>query len=166
MGQLILGQRIQHIALILGRIRCPVQQIPARIGILHDPGIMAGDHTVTAKLFSPAHQLVKFQMTVTVDAGIGGSAALITADEFLDHFLLKISGEVEDIEGKTQPAGNCPGIFHIIQAAAGGFQIFTQNFVVEQPHGHTNAVPVGSLHQIGRNSAVHAAAHGDERFLL
>ena len=119
MGQLLLGQTGQHIALILAQISCPVKQIPAGFFIPADTGIVTGDHILTAQFHGPAQQPIEFKETVAVNTGIWGSAALITADEFLNDLFFKISFGVEYVEGKANPHCNAAGIFRVIQAAAG-----------------------------------------------
>ena len=75
--------------------------------------------------------MVKFQMPVAVNAGVGGCAAFIAADEFGNDLFFKICLCVEYIKGKSQPVGNASCIFCIIQTAAGGFLVFDKNGIVK-----------------------------------
>ena len=127
---------------------------------------MSGDHAVAAQLHGAAHQMLKFQIAVAVNAGIGGGAAFIAADEFGNHLFLKVVREIKHVKGHSQSPGDTSGIFHIIQTAAGGLLIQTQNVVAEQTHGHAGAFIALLLHQKGSHRAVHAAAHGNQRFFF
>ena len=110
--------------------------------------------------------MVKFQMPVAVDAGIGGCAAFVAADEFGNDFFFEIRLGIEYIEGETQPVGNTSCILCIIQAAAGGFLTIGKNGIVEKFHHGAHAGVTLVHRQIGSHGTVHTAAHGNKRFLL
>ncbi len=166
MRQLELGQTGKYIALVLAQIRGPVQQIPSGLLIPADSGVVAGYHVVTAQFHCLSHQMVKLQMPVAVNTGIGGCAAFVTADEFGNNLILEIRLGVEYIERKAQTVGNTSRILCVIQTAAGGFLIVGKNGIVKEfQHGAHAGITLLSC-QIGSHGTVHAAAHGDERFLL
>ena len=166
MGQLFLGQAIQHIALIFGTVRCFVQQVPSGGRILPDLGVMSGDYIIAAQNLGPAEKMVKFQIPIAVDAGIGSNAAFVAADKFRNDLFMEFCFCVENMKGHPQLPGDAPGIFHIVQRAAGACFFRVGNFIVVQPHGGSHAVISCFQHQIGGNRAVHAAAHGYQSLLF
>ena len=82
-GQLLLGERIEDIALVLRPIH-GLFQLPAAIGRLADPGIVAGGDEIAAQFPGPAVQPTEFQVAVAVDAGIGSASLLIGVHEAAD----------------------------------------------------------------------------------
>lgn len=162
MGQLVLGQTVEHIALVLGRVRGPEQLVLPFRG-LPDPGVMAGDHTVTAQFQSPLVQGAELQEPVAVDAGVGGMAPGVAPGEFFHHVFFEFFRVVEHVIGHMEPGGHAPGIFHVAEAAA-GLGTAAGIRVVVQFHGAADAVVPCILHEFGGYGAVHSAAHGDQCF--
>ena len=98
MGKLFLGQGVENIALIFLCMERFAQQIPAGGGILLNSDIMAGYHIIAAQFSCAMEKLFEFQITVAVNAGIGGQSTFVAPDKLLDDFFLKVAGEVEYIE--------------------------------------------------------------------
>ncbi|CAN4050451.1 YgiT-type zinc finger protein, partial [Dysosmobacter welbionis] len=70
MGQLVLGQLIEEVRLVLPSIRAP-QQLPAAGGRIEaDSGVMAGGHGVRALVQRPVQQGAELDLPVAVNAGI------------------------------------------------------------------------------------------------
>ena len=97
-GQLLLGQEIQDVALILRLVFRLFQEPAVSFLAPLDPGVVAGDDGVAAQNFGPVVELGEFHVLVAVDAGVRGRAALIGTDEPVDDLLFKVGGEVEDVE--------------------------------------------------------------------
>ena len=154
---LFLIQAGKKIGLILCPVRCLIQQVPAADRVLPDLGVVPRNYPIASQLLGPAEKPVKFQMAVTVDAGIGGQTLLVAGYKFLNDLTVKIVLEIKYIVANAQTAGNCPGIFHIIQRTAGAFL----GAAVVQPHGGSDAFIASLFHEIGGNGAVYAAAHAD-----
>ena len=71
MGQLVLRQLIQHIALVLPPFRTPQQAVSAAFRVIGHPGVVPRGDIVVAKRQCPVQQGAEFQLPVTVDARIG-----------------------------------------------------------------------------------------------
>ena len=162
MGQLLLGQVIEHIALILALVQ-PLFQQPAAGGlVLLHPGVMARDHILHAMALSPAEQVVELHIPVAVDAGVGRAAHLVYPDEFFDDLLPEVGGEIQHLIGDIHRKGHLGGILDILFGAAGVETRLPQRLVAGEPHGDAGAVVSCLLHQPCCHRAVHTAAHGDE----
>ena len=127
---------------------------------------MTGNNIVTTKFHGAAQETLKFQMAVTVNAGIGGKSALIAMDEFINYLFPEICLEIKYVEGHTQPSGNTSGIFHIFQGTAGIVVSIRIRSVVIKPHDCADAVKSCLLCQKSGNRAVYTAAHGNQSLLL
>ena len=127
---------------------------------------MTRHHAVTAQLQTPAQQMVEFQIAVALDAGVGGGAAFVAADEIADDLFVEIVGEIEYIVTHAQTGGHLAGVFHIVQGAAGAADLGTDIGVVKKTHGGAGAVVAGVQGEVSGHGTVHAAAHGDQGFLL
>ena len=161
-GQLLLGEVVQHIALVFALVQSLFQEPAARGLVLLHPGIMARDHIVDAVGVGPAEQMVKFHVFVAVDAGVGRAARLIHPDEFLDDLLPEIGGKIHHFIGDVHGKRHLSGILDIPFRAAGVETGLSQRLVAGKPHGNARALTARLLHQPCRHRAVHAAAHGNE----
>ena len=130
-----------------------------------DLGVVAGDHVLAAQLPGTAQQSTEFQIAVAVDAGTGGVAPLIAADEFIHDRLPEGILKIKGVVGHPHPAGHAFRVFHIVQGTAGALLILPQNIIAEQPHGGPNAVVARLLGQKCGHGAVYAAAHANQCFL-
>ena len=63
-------------------------------------------------------QLVKFHISVTIDARIGCTPCLIGSHKPVDNFLAKVISKVENIVWNAQLSGDRSGVLYVIQAAA------------------------------------------------
>ena len=125
---------------------------------------MTGGNRVATQLPGAAQQQVKFQIPVAVNAGDGRAAALVDPHKFVNYFLVKILGEVEDIKGNAQCIGHRPGVLHVVQAAAGVAAGNARRRVLKKPHGHPDARISLLLQKAGGHAGIHPAAHGDQNF--
>jgi hypothetical protein len=165
MGQLLLGQAVENIALIFGSIRGLAQQIPAGFLILPDPGIVTGDDFTAAQLPGFPEEQVEFQVPVAPDAGIGGQTRFVAADEGFHHMFGEIAPGINYLEGHAQLGGYGTGILRILPepaAAAGN----GKGFFVEHLHDGTHAAVAFLLGQTGGNGAVNSATHCNQGFFL
>ena len=162
MGQLLLGQVIEHIALILTLVQ-PLFQQPAAGGlVLLHPGVVARDHIVQPVGLGPAEQVVELHILVAVDAGIGRAAGLVDPDELVDDLLLKIGGEVQHLVGDVHRIGHLGGVLDVPLGAAGVQPLGVHGLVAGEAHGDAGAVEAVPLHEPCRHRAIHTAAHGDK----
>lgn len=93
--QLLLCERIKHIALILQGINCLAQKIASLGFIIADLRIVAGDNVITAKLLCAHEELVEFQIAVAVNAGVRCSAVNVSVNKAVDNVAFKTVGKVE-----------------------------------------------------------------------
>jgi hypothetical protein len=115
-AQLILGQHVQHVGLVLGRIEAPAQLIAAAFG--DDPGVVTGGDCVETQLVGPAQQAVELEMAVASDARIGRPSGRMVGNVRVDNVAVEVVGEVEDVVCQTQLLGDPAGVFHIGHRAA------------------------------------------------
>ena len=162
MGQLLLGQEIEDIGLILRLVLRLFQKPAVSLLAPFDPGIVAGDDGVAAEKLCPVIELGEFHVLVAVDAGVGGRAGLIGADETVDDLSSKILGEVEDMEFHAQTVADAPGVLRIRQGAAGLRAGIVFDGAVVEFHVDTNTLMSLPDHQGGGNTGIHSAGHGDE----
>ena len=84
--QLVLGQGIQEITLIFRGVCCLAQQEPA-VFCLSNPGVMAGDHMTATQLQGLFQQVAEFQISVALNAGVGGQAGFVLLNEGIHNLL-------------------------------------------------------------------------------
>ena len=123
---------------------------------------MASDHILHAVFLCPVQQVAELHIFIAVDAGVGGAARLVDADEFFNDLCPEVGGEIQHLIRHIQRKGHLGGILDIFLRAAGLVTGLSQRFVVGEPHGDAGAVVARLLHQTGRHRAIHAAAHGNE----
>ena len=162
-GQLLLCEHIQHIALVFAGIHRLFQQPAPRSTVLLGAGIVPRSHTAQPGLARRLQKLIKLHIAVAVNARVGRSASLIHANEFFDDLLFKIQCKVQHLVGDIQLKSHFGGIVDIPLRAAGVKRIQADIRIPVQPHGRAAALIALLQHQIRRHRAVHAAAHGDQR---
>ena len=113
MSQLLLGQHIEDITLILAEIHRLFQKIPAVLPL--NPGIVAGGNGVAAHERRPVIEPPELQIAVAVNAGIGGAPLLIGLRKAIHHLAAELIGEVEHIVGHIQLISHAAGVLHILQ---------------------------------------------------
>lgn len=79
MGQLVLRQLIQHVALVLPPFRTPQQAVFAAFRVVGHPGVVSRGDIVVAKRQRPVQQGAEFQLPVAVDARIWRPPAAYSA---------------------------------------------------------------------------------------
>ena len=159
-GQLLLGQHIEHVALVLAGVQGLFQEKAAVF--LFDAGIVAGDDGVAAHEGRPVIEPPEFQIAVAVDAGIGGPALLVGVSKAVHHLAAELVGKVENVVGNPQPKCHAAGILHILQRAAGAAAGNTDVLVAVKGHGSADAVPAAVLQKVSGDAGINAAAHCDQ----
>ena len=159
-GQLLLGQHIEYIALVLACVKCLFQQIPTVF--LLDPGIMAGGDGIAAQKDRPVIEMPEFQVAVAVDTGIGRPPLSVGIRKAVHHLTAKLIGEVKNVVGNPQPKRYAAGILHILQRAAGAAAGNTDVLVAVKGHGSADAVPAAELQKVSGDAGINAAAHCDQ----
>ena len=165
MGKLLLGQKVQHIALILGFVFCLLQQPALALGIVLDPGIVPGDDQIAPQNLRPVIEFGKFHVFVAVNAGIRRSPMLIGADKAVNDLFGEVLGKVKNMELHAQLAAHAAGILGIVGGAAGLSAAAILDLPGVQLHIHAHAFEALPEHQRCGNAGIYAAAHGDQRTL-
>ena len=119
MSQLLLGQHVEKIALILAAIQAALEQVPASGCVLFHPGIVAGGQVICSQDPDPVQQRTEFDGLVADRAGIGSTAILIFFNKITNDCAPKHLGNIKYVKGSAKTAGNQPCILRICQGAAG-----------------------------------------------
>ena len=155
-GQLILGQLVQHIALILAAIRAPQQAIALRRRIIGDPGIVPRGNVVIPQRHRPIQQRAEFQAAVAVDTGVGGVSGAVFRHEMIHHVPAEGLHLVKYVKFHPQPVGHGTGVLGVVGAAAAAVAVGDQ-----LQHGAVAVIALPPQQQRG-SAAIHAAGHGHQ----
>ena len=138
-GQLLLCHHVEDIGLVFGGIEGLEQKVPAGLRIIFGPGIMSRDQKITSQFFHLCKQMLKLQLPVAFNAGIGRMAMQIFIDERLDHFLAEKVFIVYDMVGNTDPFCYAASVLCIFKRAACIQQIHAHSVILIEPHGAAHA---------------------------
>jgi hypothetical protein len=116
MGKLFLGEAVQKIALILFFVQGFFKE--KAVPVFFYAGIVAGNDIVKIKLPGPAEEAFKFDITVTVYAGIRGEAVFVGPYKTAYDLLFEFGRKVKHIVGHAYAGSYVPGVPHIAQGAA------------------------------------------------
>ena len=158
MGQLLLSQHIEYIALILAAVQRLFQQVPPVFSPFN-ADIVAGGDGVAAHEGRPVIEMPEFQVAVAVDTGIGRPPLSVGIRKAVHHLTAKLIGEVKNVVGNPQPKRHAAGILHILQRAAGAAAGNADVLVAVKGHGSTDAVPAAELQKVSGDAGINAAAH-------
>ena len=162
-GELLLRQVVEDVALVLGLVEGLFEDVLLPCPL--DAGVVAGGDIAAAQDIGALKELVKFQIAVAVDAGVGGDAVLIGVDEAVDDAGGKFVLEVENVKREAQTAGNAPGVLRVVERAAGMALGDARVLVVIELHHAADAVVARVGQKLCRHAGIHAAGHGDEHLL-
>ena len=113
MGERVLGEVVQHVALILSRVTRP-QKLPAPGRLVPAaPGVVSRGHVIEPQLAPALLQRLEFQEPVAGDAGVGRAALEIGPAERVHHRRIETIAQIEGIVGNAETPAHCPRIFHI-----------------------------------------------------
>ena len=160
-GQLLLGQHIEHIALILAAVQRLFQQVPPVFSPFN-ADIVAGGDGVAAQEGRPVIEPPEFQIAVAVDTGIGRPPLPVGIRKAVHHLTAKLIGEVKNVVGNPQTKRHAAGILHILQRAAGAAMGNADVLVAVKGHGSADAVPAAVLQKVSGDAGINAAAHCDQ----
>ena len=115
--QLVLGQRIERVGLILsGRHR--IADAETAVFQPVDPGVMAGGDVLRSNGQTLVQQSLPLHVPVTGNTGIRRSSMQILLHEIIHHVLPEFSFKIHHIIGNAQMIRHSPGVLHRAQAAA------------------------------------------------
>ena len=176
MGERILCQMEEDIALVLFWIKPAFQQVAARFLVVSAPGVMPGRHVVESQLAAALLQGVELHVAVAVDARVGRSTAEVLLAEAVNHFTSEKSLVVEDEVVHPQTERHLTRVFDIARGAAGALACDArvgvapvdsacrslEVVVAEELAGGARGLVALTAQQEGGNGAVDAAAHCDK----
>ena len=84
--------------------------------------------------------------------------------KFADNFLFEFVFEIKDIVFHAKAVCHGAGIRHVINRTARLGRGHARSLVIIELHRRADAFVARLLHQVGRHTAVHTAAHGDQGF--
>ena len=116
-GKLLLRQPAEKVALVLGTVRPPAEQVTAGGRILSELGVVAGGQIVRPQLLGSVPHGAELDPPVAEYAGIRRAAHLVFPDEIVDDRCPKFRGEVHIVEGKPQQGCHGPGVGAVIRKA-------------------------------------------------
>ena len=176
MGERVLRQMEEDIALVLLGVKPAFQQVAARFLVVGAPGVMSGRHVVEIQLAATLLQGVELHVAVAVDAWVGGSTAQVLLAEAVNHFASEKSLVVEDEVVHPQTERHLTRVFDIARGAAGALTHDArvgaapvdsacrplEVVVAEELAGGARGLVALTAQQEGGNGAVDAAAHCDK----
>ena len=139
----------EEVALVLGRIRAPVEcAVPG-------DRIVSGCDVRAVQGIGVGQEVAEFGERIAAHAGDGCPASAVLAHEVLNHVQIEPVLEIEDVVRDTQRRRDVAGVVDGIQRAAGPIgDLFA---VAEELHGGPHHV-ISLLNQSGSgNGAVHSA---------
>lgn len=118
-GKLLLGQRPQHIALVLAVI-VPHGQMPAPIcRIVVHPSIVTGGDIVIAQFLRLIGKGGKLDGAVAVHTGVGGESMTVILHKALHYLLAELLAEIHHEVGNPQHPADFGGVPDIVLGTAG-----------------------------------------------
>ena len=166
MGELLLGQEVEYVALVLREVLRLLEKPASGRRVLLDAGVVPGDDDVTAEGLGAVIELLMLHIAVTVDARVRGAALFVGPHEALDDLTVEVFGEIKYIIRHAEACGDLTGILGVFEGTAGIFATDIDGFIIIQLHGDTNRIIAGVAHQRGRHGAVDTAAHRHQGLLL
>ena len=97
MRQLFLGHGKKNIALVFFPVDPFFKKVAAGIFIPVDLRVVTRHHIPAAQFFGAQKQFIEFQISVTIDTGIGRRTAFIGADKLVDDTFFETVGKVKYI---------------------------------------------------------------------
>ena len=152
--KLLLCELIEHVGLVFGCIVGFFDGISA-VFQLQDMGIVARGYIVRPHDFCGVEHSLPLQISVALDAGIGGLASQITLHKGVNDFLGKLCKAVEWIKADSQCVGDSARVINLTAPAL--------TSVVGSPgaQGHPAHFIAFLLQQISCHGTVHTSGHAD-----
>jgi len=118
-GQLVLAQLVENVALILAPVPAPEKAVFAGGFIKLHPGVVPGGQVIIPQQQGSLQQGAEFQTAVAINAGVGGAPGAVFGHEAIHYIPSKPLCLIENIEFHAQAVGHAPGVGGIIGGAAG-----------------------------------------------
>src|SRR5215213_10983317 len=99
-AELLLGQRVEDVALVLFRVDGAQQtvRLPHRRIAALDPGVVSGSQTIGSDQLGPLHQVAELHMPVALQAGVRGPPRGVLVDETLDDRLAELAFHIDGVK--------------------------------------------------------------------
>ena len=92
---------------------------------------MSGYNIIILQFTHSLKHLVKFQITIAVNAGIWRGSMLIGIHKAVHNILFKPLGKVKNIVPDSHSVADISGILHIIQRTAGFLSLYSYVLIVK-----------------------------------
>ncbi len=156
-GQLVLAQPVQEVALVLVPIDAGEQVTAhtgraARVGHGAHPSVVPGRHGI-ARVQDPgtAQERPELDGAVAVDAGTGGAARQVRLGERAHHPGRELALEIEDVERDAQLPSHATGVVRGVGRAARALDIRERVSTVMETHPDAHGLGPGTRHERGRD---------------
>lgn len=120
-GEFFAGDAEEDVGLVFFVVES-AEEVGLAVGCFCDAGVVAGGDVIGADGFGVAGEFSEFEVLVAADAGVGGSAAVIFADEVVDDSA-EVVLEVEGVEGDVEESGDVAGVGGVGGGAAALFVV-------------------------------------------
>ncbi len=116
-GQLLLGEHAEHVALVLAHVLGAVH-LDQPVGVGAQLGVVAGHHRVEAQRDGPVEHGSELDLLVAAQAGVGRASLGVLAEEVLDDVLVEALAQVPDVERDADHVGGPAGVVGVLDRAA------------------------------------------------
>ena len=161
LAELLLGQLAQEIGLVLVGVGT-LQDTAGAVGKRLFPAVVAGGDIVGPVLLRDAEEGVELDFPVAEDVRVGGAALGILVEHIVDNPLAVLLGQVHEVEGNADLAGDELGdeavLFPFAVPVEGGVGL------VPVLHEHGEDVVALLLEEEGRHGGIHASGKADANF--
>ena len=160
-AELLLGEGVEEIALVLAPVPAPEEPPAARAGVEIHPGIVPRGDAADPQVLRPAQKGVELHKPVAPDAGVGGAPVPVGGGEVRHHLPPEELLAVEHEKVRPQAVRRPAGVLNVLQAAAGPL-LPVQGGAVVELQGTAGDSIARLLQKRRRRGAVHAAAHAHQ----
>ena len=165
-GKLILSHGVEHIALILGRVESFPEDKTSCLRILLSACIVTACDIFTAKFSCLIEKGGEFQETVTVDTRVRCASVKISICELIDDAFVEFLLHGKYVIKHAETCGNTSSILCIGRSTACPVSRIAALWIIIKLQSGTGAVVALLNHQIGCNTGINTAAHGNDRFFI
>jgi len=163
MAELVLGEGIKEIRLVLGPILALLQMIGNPVSCADDTTVVACGEEIGSQSRCPPQQDVKFDVLVTTDAGVGSATAPVFGAKIANDRFLELSAKIDDQMGKTEFRRHLVRILDRSPSTAAAKFCRPTKVGRKRKEAHCHADDLISLIQKkrGGHRGIHPTAHGD-----
>ena len=160
--QLRLVQAVQEVALVLGRIEGLEQLVPVGGGVVAHARVVAGRDQVGAQLHRVVEEGLELDLGIAQHVRVRRAAGLVFAQEFREHAVLVLGGEVDGLDVHADDVGHAGRVDPVLARGT----VFGIVVVFPVLHEQADDFIALFLQHPGRDRGVDAARHPDHDFLF